>query len=86
MTIFTEPQLRRNNKLKSNTVGKLGEIAIKGGRTIISHGRNNVLDRKWQVGTELKFNKGKGKLCRIKLQKFVGLVGFFGTACFEVNF
>lgn len=35
MTIFTEPQLRRNTRLKSNPVGKLGEIAIKGGRTII---------------------------------------------------
>lgn len=74
MTIFTEPQLRRITRLKTNPLGKLGETAIKGGRTIIWCGRNNVSGRKWQVGTELKFNKGKGNLCRRMMQKFVILL------------
>lgn len=35
VTIFMELQLRRNSRLKSDPVGKWGEIAITGGRTII---------------------------------------------------
>lgn len=35
VTVFTEIQLRRNSRLKSDPVGKLGEIAITGRRTII---------------------------------------------------
>lgn len=35
MIVFTELQLRRNSRLKSDPMGKWGEIAIAGGRTII---------------------------------------------------
>jgi len=41
-----------------------------------------VLDKKWQVGTELKFNKGKKSL-----QNNVGKVCYFlCTGYFKVNF